>query len=102
MTYDKIGTKTWTQEWLGDWGGKLTAAFGAFLIFHVAYVLFHLGSAEGQSLTSNLITLVIGVIFHVLTFFTLEVGAFALYSLVFYVVFVPWERLSHRPLQSAQ
>lgn len=59
MTYDKIGNKTWTQEWLGDWGGKLTAAFGAFLIFHVAYVLFHLGSAEGQSLTSNLITLVI-------------------------------------------
>jgi vitamin K-dependent gamma-carboxylase-like protein len=41
-------------------------------------------------------TLVLGVIFHVLTLFTLEVGMFAIYSLVFYVVFVPWERLSGR------
>lgn len=33
-----------------------------------------------------------GVVFHVLTFLTLEVGHFALYSLAFYVLFVPWER----------
>jgi diguanylate cyclase (GGDEF)-like protein/PAS domain S-box-containing protein len=59
MTYEEIGAKTFAQEWLGDWGGKLTAAFGAFLIFHVAYVLFHLGSADAQSLTSNIITLII-------------------------------------------
>ena len=59
MTNDEIGTKTFAQEWLGDWGGKLTAAFGAFLVFHVAYVFFQLGSAEYQSLTSNIITLVI-------------------------------------------
>ena len=33
-----------------------------------------------------------GVAFHLITFFTLEVGHFALYSLAFYVLFVPWER----------
>jgi hypothetical protein len=32
----------------------------------------------------------------VITLFSLEVGAFATYSLVFYVVFVPWERLTRR------
>lgn len=37
-------------------------------------------------------TLWLGVVFHVLTLFTLEVGAFAIYSLVIYAVFVPWER----------
>lgn len=36
--------------------------------------------------------LVLGVMFHTVTLFTLEVGAFALYSLAFYVLFVPWER----------
>jgi HTTM domain len=41
-------------------------------------------------------TLWLGVVFHLLTLFTLEVGAFAIYSLVFYVVFVPWERLRER------
>lgn len=35
-----------------------------------------------------------GVAFHLITFFTLEVGHFALYSLAFYVLFVPWERRS--------
>ena len=34
----------------------------------------------------------LGVIFHLVTLFTLEVGAFAVYSLVFYVIFVPWDR----------
>jgi hypothetical protein len=42
------------------------------------------------------ITLWIGVLFHVLSFFTLEVGHFALYALAFYPVFVPWERLTGR------
>jgi hypothetical protein len=37
-------------------------------------------------------TLCLGVLFHLVTFFTLEVGCFALYSLAAYVVFVPWER----------
>jgi Vitamin K-dependent gamma-carboxylase len=41
-------------------------------------------------------TLLLGVVFHVITLFTLEVGAFATYSLVFYAVFVPWERLTSR------
>lgn len=34
----------------------------------------------------------LGVIFHVVTLLTLEVGHFATYSLAFYVIFVPWER----------
>ncbi len=34
----------------------------------------------------------LGVVFHVLTFVTLEVGHFALYSLAFYAMFVPWEK----------
>ena len=38
------------------------------------------------------VTLWIGVFFHVATFFTLEVGCFAFYSLAGYVLFVPWER----------
>jgi hypothetical protein len=37
--------------------------------------------------------LLLGVTFHVVTFFTLEVGHFALYSLAWYAIFVPWERL---------
>ena len=47
-------------------------------------------------------TLVLGVIFHLVTLFTLEVGAFAIYSLVFYVVFVPWEGLRRRPDDGGQ
>jgi hypothetical protein len=43
------------------------------------------------------VALWLGVVFHVLTLLTLEVGAFAIYSLVFYVVFVPWERLRKCP-----
>jgi hypothetical protein len=38
------------------------------------------------------VTLWIGVAFHVLSFFTLEVGHFALYALAWYAIFVPWER----------
>lgn len=38
-------------------------------------------------------TLVIGVIFHLGTLVTLEVGMFALYSIACYTAFVPWERL---------
>ena len=38
----------------------------------------------------------IGVCFHVATFFELEVGAFALYSLCIYVPMVPWERYARR------
>ena len=38
-------------------------------------------------------TLWLGVVFHLVTLFTLEVGAFALYSLAWYTLFVPWERL---------
>lgn len=47
-------------------------------------------------------TLWVGVVFHVLTLFTLEVGHFATYSLAFYVLFVPWERWSavHRTASS--
>ena len=41
---------------------------------------------------SRAFALWLGVIFHVLTLFTLEVGHFATYSLAFYVLFVPWER----------
>lgn len=41
-------------------------------------------------------TLVLGVLFHLGTLFTLEVGAFALYSIACYAAFVPWERLRAR------
>jgi hypothetical protein len=37
-------------------------------------------------------TLWLGAVFHLVTLFTLEVGAFATYSLVWYAMFVPWER----------
>jgi hypothetical protein len=37
-------------------------------------------------------TLWLGVMFHVATLLTLEVGAFATYSLAWYAIFVPWER----------
>ncbi|MBN9122499.1 MAG: HTTM domain-containing protein [Planctomycetes bacterium] len=39
------------------------------------------------------VTLVLGVIFHLGTLFTLEVGNFALYSIACYTAFAPWERL---------
>ena len=38
-------------------------------------------------------TLILGVIFHLGTLFTLEVGFFALYSIACYTAFAPWERL---------
>lgn len=39
------------------------------------------------------IALALGALFHLATFFTLEVGMFAFYSLACYAAFVPWERL---------
>jgi hypothetical protein len=42
------------------------------------------------------VALWIGVFFHVVTFFTLEVGHFGLYSLAFYPLFVPWEKWCSR------
>jgi hypothetical protein len=39
------------------------------------------------------VTLILGVIFHLGTLFTLEVGNFALYSIACYTAFAPWERL---------
>ncbi len=38
------------------------------------------------------VTLALGVFFHVLTLFTLEIGHFALYAVAAYAMFVPWER----------
>ncbi len=38
------------------------------------------------------VTLGLGVFFHALTLFTLEVGPFALYAISAYAIFVPWER----------
>ncbi len=38
-------------------------------------------------------TLILGVIFHLGTLFTLEVGNFALYSVACYAAFAPWERV---------
>lgn len=46
-------------------------------------------------------TLWVGVIFHVLTLLTLEVGHFATYSLAFYALFVPWERAAVRTADSS-
>ncbi len=42
---------------------------------------------------TRVVTLVLGVIFHLGTLFTLEVGNFALYSIACYTAFAPWERL---------
>jgi Vitamin K-dependent gamma-carboxylase len=43
---------------------------------------------------ARVVALWLGAFFHVVTFITLEVGHFALYSLAFYAVFVPWESWS--------
>ncbi|MCE9530405.1 MAG: HTTM domain-containing protein [Planctomycetes bacterium] len=40
--------------------------------------------------------LIFGVVFHVLTFFHLDIAAFPLYSLCLYVPLAPWERLRRR------
>ncbi len=42
-------------------------------------------------------TLILGVIFHLGTLVTLEVGPFALYAIACYVPFAPWERLKKNP-----
>jgi hypothetical protein len=44
------------------------------------------------------VTLALGVLFHLGTFVTLEVGHFALYAVAFYAAFVPWERLRRDPV----
>jgi len=38
------------------------------------------------------VTLALGVFFHALTLFTLEVGPFAAYAIAAYAIFIPWER----------
>jgi hypothetical protein len=48
------------------------------------------------------VTLGLGVIFHLLTFVTLEVGHFALYAVACYAIFVPWERWSRRPVPTGE
>ena len=45
-------------------------------------------------------TLWVGFAFHVLSFVTLEVGHFALYSTAWYVLFLPWERWNPRSRRS--
>jgi membrane protein implicated in regulation of membrane protease activity len=45
-------------------------------------------------------TLALGVVFHLGTLLTLDVGNFALYSIVCYTAFAPWERL-RRPRPEA-
>jgi hypothetical protein len=42
------------------------------------------------------VTLALGVLFHLGTLFTLEVGHFALYAVACYAAFAPWERLVSR------
>jgi hypothetical protein len=37
-------------------------------------------------------TLWLGVVFHVISFLTLEIGSFGTYSLAYYTLFVGWER----------
>lgn len=49
----------WVREWIDDWGGRLTIAFGVFLIFHVLYLALGSSEAEYQALVSNLITIII-------------------------------------------
>jgi hypothetical protein len=39
------------------------------------------------------VTLILGVIFHLGTLFTLEIGCFALYAIACYTAFAPWESL---------
>jgi Vitamin K-dependent gamma-carboxylase len=47
--------------------------------------------------------LIIGVIFHVITFFHLEIAAFPLYALCLYLPLAPWERLRRpNPVQPAR
>jgi hypothetical protein len=47
------------------------------------------------------VTLALGVLFHLGTLVTLEVGHFALYSIACYTAFVPWERLVSRGSKTA-
>ncbi|MCS6864918.1 MAG: HTTM domain-containing protein [Gemmataceae bacterium] len=42
--------------------------------------------------TTRVPTLVLGLVFHIGTLVTLEVGCFALYSMACYTAFAPWER----------
>jgi hypothetical protein len=50
---------------------------------------------------SRAFALWLGVLFHVLTLLTLEVGHFATYSLAFYAIFVPWEKWRDVPANVA-
>jgi hypothetical protein len=47
-------------------------------------------------------TLLVGFLFHLATFLTLEVGAFALYAMACYAVFLPWERWRRPPVRGDQ
>jgi hypothetical protein len=40
--------------------------------------------------------LIVGVLFHLITFFHLEIAAFPLYALCLYIPLAPWERLSRK------
>ena len=71
--------------WLPVWCHKLLSWFT--LVWELGFPVLALLPG------TRVATLALGVCFHVLTLFTLEVGHFATYAVAAYAVFVPWERL---------
>lgn len=71
---------TWLPVWLHRLSAQIT------LIWELGFPLLAVLPR------TRVPTLVLGVLFHLGTLFTLEVGCFALYSIACYTAFVPWER----------
>jgi hypothetical protein len=76
------------SAWLPDWVHRLSAL--VTVIWELSFPI--LASMK----RTRAVTLIIGIIFHIGTLFTLDVGPFALYSIAFYAAFAPWERLRCR------
>jgi hypothetical protein len=84
---------------LPDWAHRLSA---------LVTLVWELGFPVLASLKrTRAVTLLLGVLFHLGTLLTLDVGNFALYAIAFYMPFAPWERLwkkaeSHAKPQSRE
>jgi hypothetical protein len=78
--------------WLPDWAHRLSAL--ATLVWELGFPFLAVWRPTRAA------TLLLGVVFHLGTLFTLEVANFALYSLACYAAFAPWERLRRAPTTS--
>jgi hypothetical protein len=83
----------WSPIPMPDWMSRCLTWFT--LLWETGFPIWYLWRR------TRTVALIIGVIFHVVTFFQLEIAAFGLYALCLYLPLAPWERLSRHSRSNA-